>query len=90
MGLPRAAITKYEAENSREPRTESRGTKNMIHDWRDKCNVDDQVEAFSAVLREAELLELADNLSAGMMMSYVIPCNPDAIIIRNLTFNNII
>ena len=69
MGLPRAAITKYEAENNREPRTESRGTKNMIHDWREKCTADDQVEAFCAVLREAELLELADDLSAGTMMS---------------------
>ena len=66
MGLKRAKITKYEAENDREPRAESRGTKNMIHHWREKCTASDQIGAFCAVLRRAGLCELEGDLSAGM------------------------
>ena len=69
MRMPQVAITKYDAENDREPRTESRGTKNMIHDWREKCTAEDQVETFCAVLQNAGLHELAGDLSAGMFLS---------------------
>ena len=66
MGLTRARITKYEAENDREPRVESRGTKNMIHDWLKQCDAEDQIDAFCKILRKAGLLELASDLSGGI------------------------
>ena len=75
MGFPRAMITKYEAENREEPRAESRGTKNMIHHWREECTATDQVDAFSAVLREAQLNELAGEFSSGIILNFkVILC----------------
>ena len=66
MDLSLARISKYDSENRE---VSSRGTKNMIHDWREKCIADDQVEAFCAVLQNAGLRELAGDLSAGMILS---------------------
>ena len=63
MGFTRARITNYEADNDREPRAESRGTKNMIHDWRRKCGDEDQLESLCKVLQKAQLRELAGDLS---------------------------
>ena len=72
MDFPLAKISKYETENDREPRVESRGTKNMIQHWREKCTASDQIGAFCAVLRKAELRELEGDLSAGMHAFYQI------------------
>ena len=70
MGFPLAMITKYEAENREEPRAESRGTKNMIQHWREACTASNQVQAFCAVLRDAQLNELAGDLSSGIIFNF--------------------
>ena len=56
---------KYALENATEPRTESRGTKNLIHKWREECTESDQIEAFAQVLDEAKRGVVAENLREG-------------------------
>ena len=62
MGISLTRISKYEAEN-REIPAESRGTKHMINNWRDKYPAEDQIAELCKVLRKAGLREEASDLS---------------------------
>ena len=72
MGLSHERTSKYDAENATEPRVESRGTRNMIQDWRRELASPDQLGAFCQILKQAGLLEVADDLENGknLLISY--------------------
>ena len=61
LGFNRAQINRYLATNRMEGRVTSRGTRDMLFDWRQKVSPCDHHVTFKMALRKAGLVYLADS-----------------------------